>query len=74
MKGQLHIYYDEEGDFLELHVGRFTKGYFRDAAPGIAHRVDEKTGKVTGIAILGFRARAARDTSISLPLTIELSA
>ena len=76
MKGQMHIYYDEEGDFLEIQLGEYTEGYFRDIGEGIAERIDEKTGKVTGLAILSFRKRMeqVKELKIPLPLKIELSA
>lgn len=75
MKGQMQIYYDEEGDFLEINIGEYTKGYFRDIGEGIAERVDEKTGKVTGIAILSFRKRSQelKDMKINLPVKMEFS-
>ncbi len=75
MKGKLSVYYDEEGDFLELHVGKYTKGYFRDIGDGIAECVDEQTGKVTGIAILGFKERTQgqKELQVSLPLNVELN-
>ena len=75
MKNKLQIYYDEEGDFLELHAGPFTKGHFRDIADGISERIDTKTGKVTGIAILGFRKRFARAKghTVDIPVKIALA-
>lgn len=75
MKGKMHIYYDEEADFLEINIGKYTDGYFRDVGEGISERVDQKTGKVTGIAIMGFRKKAGRlkDIEISLPINIEMS-
>ena len=75
MKGNLQIYYDEEGDFLELNLGNYTEGYFRDIKDGIAERIDKKTGKVTGIAILGFKKRTEKlkDLRIELPLKIEIT-
>lgn len=74
MKGNLNIYYDEEADFLEINLGNYKKGYFRDINNGISERVDEKTGKVTGIAIMNFRKRAKlKDLNLSLPLKIEIS-
>ena len=75
MKGTLHVHYDEEADFLELHIGDYTRGYFRDVGDGIAQRIDEKTGKVTGIAILSFKTRTenAKDFTIPLPIQLELS-
>ena len=74
MKGNLNIYYDEEADFLEINLGNYKKGYFRDISNGLSERVDEKTGKVTGIAIMNFRKRAKlKDLKLSLPLKIEIS-
>ena len=35
MKGKLNLYYDEEGDFLELHIGEYTEGYFRNLGKGV---------------------------------------
>ena len=55
MKWNLYVYYDEEGDFLELHVGEYAEGYFRAVSETVAERIDEKTGKVTGIAIFVFK-------------------
>lgn len=73
MKGQMQIYYDEEGDFLEINIGKYTKGYFKDVGNGIAERIDEKTGKVTGIAILSFRKRSRlKGMKIKLPVKIEI--
>ncbi|MBI4162600.1 MAG: DUF2283 domain-containing protein [Candidatus Aenigmarchaeota archaeon] len=73
MKGQMQLYYDEEGDFLEINIGEYTEGYFKDVGEGVAERIDEKTGKVTGIAILSFRKRAEKDMKINLPVNIEIS-
>ncbi|MBI4170224.1 MAG: DUF2283 domain-containing protein [Candidatus Aenigmarchaeota archaeon] len=73
MKGQMQIYYDEEGDFLEINIGKYTKGYFKDIGEGLAERIDEKTGKVTGIAVLGFRKKMQKDLKINLPVRLEIT-
>ena len=75
MKEHLHVYYDEEGDFLELHVGKFREGSFINLGEGIFQRVDKKTEKITGIAIMGFRQRTKqlKEVDIALPVKIELS-
>lgn len=75
MKGKMFIYYDEDGDFLEIGIEGHGDGYFRDIGKGISERIDEKTGKVVGIAILNFRERSKspEDIEIQLPLKIELS-
>ena len=76
MKGQMQIYYDVEGDFLEINIGKYTTGYFKDVSEGIAERIDEKTGKITGIAILGFKKRTQqlKDGKINLPVDLEITA
>ena len=75
MKGQMQIYYDAEGDFLEINIGKYRKGYFKDISKGIAERIDEKTGKITGIAILGFRKRTQelKDVEIGLPVKLQIT-
>jgi len=70
---RLNIHYDKKGDFLEVSIGRYTEGYFRNLGKGIFERVDSKTNKVTGIAIAGFRKRTEKqDVELSLPMKIEL--
>ena len=75
MKGQMQIYYDVEGDFLEINIGKYTEGYFRDVSEGIAERVDGKTGKITGIAVLSFKKRTQemKDMKINLPVKLEIT-
>ena len=72
----MQIYYDKEGDFLEINIGEFTKGFFKDIGEGIAERIDEKTGKVTGVAILSFKKRTeqGKDMKINLPFNLQITA
>lgn len=44
----------------------------KNAGRGIFHRVDEKTGKVIGIAIFSFRKRAEKQEDMQIPLPIEI--
>ena len=76
MKGQMQLYYDEEGDFLVINIGEFSEGFFRDIGEGISERVDDKSGKVTGVAVLGFkkRTREMKDLKFNLPIKIEIAA
>lgn len=75
MKGKLNIYYDSEGDFLEISIGKPKEGSFKNLGGGIFKRVDKKTKKISGIAIMGFRKRIEKssDIKVSLPLNIEIS-
>ena len=75
MKGKLNLYYDEEGDFLEIQMGDFKDGSFNNLGEGIFERVDKKTNEITGIAIQSFRKRTQglKGINISLPMDITLT-
>ena len=70
----MYVYYDEEGDFLEINIGGYTEGYFRDIGEGVSERIDEKTGRITGVAIMGFKKRALKETRVNLPFKLTISA
>ena len=74
MSNELNLYYDEEGDFLELNVGEFAEGYFKNLGDGIFERLDKNTNKITGIAIHGFkkRTKGLKNVKLSLPVKIQL--
>lgn len=75
MKGKMNIYYDEEGDFLEISVGKPTKSIAEEVQDGVFLRKDEETGEVKSIGILGFKKRAnLKDIELKLPVEINLSA
>lgn len=71
----MRVYYDEEGDFLEIGVGSHKPSYFEDLGKDVFVRKDEKTGDVRGLAIFNFKKRTqnAKDLELNLPLKIELS-
>jgi len=75
MKGNLHVYYDQEADFLEINLGNFPASYVKDIDEGVFKRIDEKTGEVVGIGILSFKKRTAnqKDIDVEVPLKIALS-
>ena len=56
----MNIYYDEEGDFLEMGIDNSGEGYFKDIGEGVSERIDKKTGKVVGIAIMSFKKRTEK--------------
>lgn len=73
MNGNLHIYYDQEGDFLEINLGNFPASYVRDIDEGVFERIDEKTGKVVGIGVLSFKKRTANQKNIDLKLPLKIA-
>ena len=75
MEKRLRLWFDAEGDFLEFATGKSTKGFFRPVNGNMWERVDAKTGKIIGFAILNFIKRfekAKRPERLALPVKIEL--
>ena len=74
MKGPIDIYYDVEGDFLEITIANPPKeSYCEDVHEDVFIRKDEKTGEVIGIGILNFKehTRDLKDILINLPVKIN---
>ena len=74
MKEQTHVHYDEEGDLLELRIGKPTESYMKDLGNDIFERIEEKTGKSKGFTILNFKKRSKQFKSLDLdiPLNLEI--
>jgi uncharacterized protein YuzE len=70
----MHIHYDQKGDFLEIRMGQPTKGHFNDIGDDLFERIDEKTGKVTGLAVFNFKKRTKnlKDIDLTLPFRFEM--
>lgn len=67
--GKMKIWYDEEGDYLELGFGK-KKGYMKDIGNDMWERIEE--GKVVGISILNFKKRLKKGKSeVILPLELS---
>jgi len=59
MKGPIDIYYDVEGDFLELTIMNPPKeSYCEDVNEDVFLRKDEDTHEVIGLGILNFKTHA----------------
>ena len=72
MNGNMRIYYDEEGDYLEIFIGSPKPNYGEDLASGVTVFKDEETDEITGIGILNFRkkAKTLKDIELNLPFKI----
>ncbi len=67
--GKLKIWYDAEGDYLEIGFGK-KKGYMKDIGNDMWGRIEE--GKVTGISILNFKKRLKKGKpEVRLPLEVS---
>lgn len=76
MTQELSVYYDEEGDLLEIRIGKPTIAYMKDLGNDIFERVDDKTGEIKGFSILNFKKRTEKlkPIEVSLPLKLKISA
>ncbi len=73
MKGPMRVHYDEEGDFLEIGIGKPTACYAEQVQPGVFLRIDEKTKEVKSIGILNFKKRTKDPQDVTLDLPIEMN-
>lgn len=65
--GQLSVWFDEEGNFLEITLDH-EKGFFNDLGDGVFERVDED-GNTIGFAVLNVKARKKHE----LPFDAEFT-
>ena len=74
MNGEMNIYYDEEGDYLELTMGNISNCYFDNMGKGIFKVIDKNTNEVKGIVIHNFKKRTKNleEIKINLPFKFEI--
>ncbi len=72
MKNTLRIYYDGEGDLLEVILGKPTSGYFDMLDDGVFQRLDEKTKETRGFSILSLKKRIEDSMSLDIPFSADL--
>lgn len=74
MKNKTRLYYDEEGDFLEISVGEPTECSAEEIEPGIFLRTDKKTGEAKSVGILDFKKRSClKDIEFNIPIELNFS-
>ena len=67
MASMIRVWYDREGDFLEITF-REAKGYLREIADDIYERIDE-AGNVLGYAF--FNVTRHERQALTIPLDVE---
>ena len=73
-----NIYYDEEGDFLEIFFGEASECYTEEPEEGVFIRKDERTHEIKSIGILSFKKRTQilkkllQKSHLKLPLEISI--
>ncbi|MGC8896311.1 MAG: DUF2283 domain-containing protein [Candidatus Bathyarchaeia archaeon] len=68
----IRIWFDPEGDLLEIGQTKPTKGFFKDVGDDIFIRVDHR-GNITGFAILNVTKRMAKIREVTLPVKAAFS-
>ena len=71
-KESLRVWFDPEGDLLEVELGKPRKGFFRDVGDDVFLRVDMK-GNVIGFAILNATKRMKKVREVELPIKASFS-
>ncbi len=69
----MRIYYDKEGDYLTIFVGKSMPNYGEDISEGITIFKNQKTDEVMGIGIQEFKERTneLRDVELNLPFKVK---
>lgn len=75
MKGKMSIYYDGEGDYLEIFVNGASPTYGEEIGDDITLIKKEETGEIVGVGVLNFkkRAKSLNDIKLNLPFDINFS-
>jgi uncharacterized protein YuzE len=71
-KEGLKVWFDPEGDLLEVELSKPHKGFFKDLGDDVFLRVDEK-GNVLGFVILNVTKRVKKAREVQLPINASFS-
>ncbi|MDO8509468.1 MAG: hypothetical protein Q7S27_07370 [Nanoarchaeota archaeon] len=71
----MNIYYDDEGDYLEIFIEDSGPTYGEEMRDDVTLFKKEKTDEVIGVGILNFkkRTKSLRDIKLNLPFEINFS-
>jgi len=74
MEKQLRIYYDEEGDFLQIMFREPKEDYGEHINKDIVFFKDSETKEIIGIGIFNFKKHSKdfKDIIVNLPIKINL--
>lgn len=71
---KIHIWYDEEGDHLEINIKKSKDTYFNELKKDYFEIIDKKTNKIVGYAIFNFTKRKEKLIDFNIPLSKEIFA
>ncbi len=67
-KRKVMVWYDEEGDYMEIMLKKSKETYFDEVKKDVAKIIDKKTGGVIGYAIFNFTKRKEKFINIELAI------
>ena len=73
MDKEITVWFDKEGDYLEITFGKPRRGYFKEIKDDVLQRVDSGNGETLGFAFINFSKHFGdleRPEEIKLPLKI----
>ncbi len=76
MEGKINFFFDEEGDVLDISIGKPRKAVAKELKNDIAIRVDPESGEIVGITILNFMKRfklKKKPEKIELPVKVTIT-
>ena len=69
---KLHIYYDPEGDYLEIRFGEPVHSTHHKIAPDFFARISDTTGETIGYSIFGVTKAVDRDPiEVDIPIPLK---
>lgn len=72
MDKEISVWFDKEGDYLEITFDKPRKGYFKEIKNDVLQRIDSKTGETLGFAFINFSkhfADSKKPEEIKLPVS-----
>jgi len=73
MEKRLRMFFDKEGDVLDISIGDPREAISKEIGDDILIRVDPKTTEVLGITILNFEKRFEETKTEIFPITAALA-
>jgi uncharacterized protein YuzE len=67
MKPKMHVYYDKEGDYLEIRFGEPTESTYEKIGPDTFARIDRNTKEVRGYAVYNVEKSSGASIDIQIP-------
>ena len=70
MNQKMHIYYDKEGDYLEIRFGEPTESTYEKIGPDTFVRIEKKTKQVIGYAVYNVQKSNKSLIDVDIPANI----